>query len=71
MRKGGPFVVSLRFNPLESISINSVAVAKRQQFCSGSGSWVWTRTGLRRGLEMMSRVCRGESWQGDRQGERE
>jgi hypothetical protein len=57
MRKGGPFVVSLRFNALESMSVEFCAVE------NGSlGVVVW---GYRRlALAMMSRgFCRGEAWQ--------
>jgi hypothetical protein len=66
MRRGGPFVVSLRFNPVVSISFIVCAVrsdsvfaaADRELWCGGYRSL--------RALATMSRVCRGAAWQGGR-----
>jgi hypothetical protein len=41
MRKGGPFVVSLRFNPLESISFIVCAVGDDSVFAAGLKVVVW------------------------------
>jgi hypothetical protein len=41
MRRGGPFVVSLRFNPLESISFIVCAVEDDSVFAAGLKVVVW------------------------------